>query len=44
MKRYPGIVLIAAGVILIALGLLRGESAYIFQKAVSVCFECIGLA
>ncbi|MCL1877600.1 MAG: thioredoxin [Defluviitaleaceae bacterium] len=37
------IFLFAAGVILIALGVLRGEIAEIFEKGAVVCMQCIGL-
>ena len=33
----------AAAVALIGLGIYTGEPAQVAQKAVSVCFECIGV-
>jgi len=34
---------LAAGVVLAALGMLRGELNEILRKAVVVCLECIGI-
>ena len=36
-----GIVLLAIG--FIVLGVLRGEHSVMFQKAVNICLECIGI-
>ena len=44
VRRYASIGLVLPGITLIILGVMRGEVAYVFQKAVNVCFECIGLA
>lgn len=35
--------LIFLGIILIAVGVLRGENTTIWRKAVNICMECIGL-
>ena len=43
MKRYSGFLLLAAGAVLTAVGLLRGEAAIVLQKAIILCLECIGL-
>lgn len=43
MKRYSCFLLLAAGVILLSAGLLRGEAAIVLKKAVVLCLECIGL-
>ena len=41
-KAICGVIL-AAGVLLTAAGLLRGEAAEVYQKAVRICLECIGI-
>ena len=48
MKENKRIVMLrcavlAAGVIMIAIGIGRGEPAEIMTKAVKVCLECIGI-
>lgn len=35
--------LFLAGLLMIALGLLRGEAVAVMLRAVTICFECIGL-
>ena len=43
-KRYifsAGILIIAA--VLIVIGSANGEPASVFQKAVNICMECIGI-
>ena len=37
------LLLILAGGILMAAGILRQEAAVIFMKAIHVCFQCIGI-
>ncbi len=34
---------LALGAASVALGVSRGETAVVLQKAVNICFECIGL-
>ncbi|MCL2357557.1 MAG: hypothetical protein FWC70_10495 [Defluviitaleaceae bacterium] len=41
--RAAQILLFAVGIVLIALGVLRGELSEIFAKGSLVCLECIGL-
>ena len=43
MKRYSGFLLLAAGIVLMSIGLLRGEAGIVLKKAVVLCLECIGL-
>ena len=35
--------LLAAGGVLILVGILRGEPGMILEKAIRVCLECIGI-
>ena len=42
-RRIVGIVILAAGIALIAAGVFRGELDVILRKAAVVCMECIGL-
>lgn len=41
-KMLQGILLLAA-VGMIGYGVFRGELSIVFQKAVNICLECIGL-
>ena len=43
MKKYFSFLLLTAGAVLMAAGLIRGETAIILKKAVVLCLECIGL-
>ena len=42
-SRWPGLVLAAAGILMMGDGILRGEMAVVFTKAVNICMECIGI-
>lgn len=34
---------LALGILFVLLGLWRGESRIVFQKAAAICLECIGI-
>jgi hypothetical protein len=40
--RYV-VLLLSAGIILLGAGILLGDNALIFRKAVFICMECIGI-
>ena len=42
-RRLITAALLAAAVLLIALGIWVGEPAEVAQKAVNICLECIGV-
>lgn len=41
--RFGGVVLLLAGVAMMAAGVLRGEHRTVLMKAVNICLECIGI-
>lgn len=41
--RYAGIFMAAAGLCLMIFGIFRGEMSVVFDKAVRICMECIGI-
>ena len=41
--RWIGFVLLLIGVGCMAFGIWRGEMAVVFQKAINICLECIGI-
>jgi hypothetical protein len=42
-SRYIGIVLTAAGLLLVIMGIVSGETDEVLRKATTICLECIGL-
>ena len=42
-SRWPGLVLAAAGILMMGDGIFRGEMAIVLTKAVNICMECIGI-
>jgi len=42
-RQILGCLLLAAGAAMAAMGVLRGESQVVWQKAATICMECIGL-
>lgn len=42
-SRRTGTVLAAAGLCLMGFGIFRGEMQVVFDKAVRICMECIGI-
>lgn len=38
-----GFLLLAIGVVLMASGVMNGEHTEVFQKAIRICLECIGI-
>ena len=43
MKKYGGIVLMAAGALLCAIGLWLGQHEAVLAKAIRICMECVGI-
>ncbi len=41
--RRLSVLLLAASALLIAAGAARGEMPELFQKAIRICLECIGI-
>ncbi len=41
--KSKAFIVLLAGIILICIGISRGEVAVVFTKAVNVCLECIGI-
>lgn len=42
-SRRTGLIVALAGLGLMAFGAWRGEMAVVFQKAINICLECIGI-
>ncbi|HBQ85012.1 MAG TPA: thioredoxin [Syntrophomonas sp.] len=47
MKRnlihYRGLLLLLTGVVMMVMGIYRGEVTVVFSKAINICLECIGI-
>lgn len=43
LPRWCGIILAVAGLVLMLLGISRGEMAVVLKKAINICLECIGI-
>ncbi len=41
--RSKAVLVLMVGVVCIAVGLSRGEDVMVFNKAIHVCLECIGI-
>lgn len=42
-KNIIAILLIAAGIVAMIAGILRGEAVDVLRKATTICLECIGI-
>lgn len=43
VSRWFGLFLAVLGIILMIIGIHRGEMAVVFTKAINICMECIGI-
>ena len=43
LKEYLSVLFLLLGILLIVLGIARGESEVVWEKAVKICLECIGI-
>ena len=41
--RWPGLALAAAGILMMAYGISRGEMSVVLTKAINICMECVGI-
>lgn len=39
----PGRILALAGIVMMGIGIMRGETVSVFAKAIRICLECIGI-
>ena len=42
-SRWIGPALAVSGILLMILGIYRGEVSVVFTKAINICMECIGI-
>ena len=42
-KNLPAWLTIAAALVFITLGILRGQPAQVLAKAIRICLECVGI-
>lgn len=42
-KNYAGLLVLAAGIAFIAIGVYREEVGTVLMKAAAICLECIGI-
>lgn len=42
-KKYLQLIVIIAGAGMLCYGMVRGETAIVFAKAIKICLECIGI-
>lgn len=42
-NRILGLTVLGVGVLLVVLGVIDGQYADVFRKAIFVCMECIGI-
>ncbi|HOT27222.1 MAG TPA: CD1871A family CXXC motif-containing protein [Candidatus Ozemobacteraceae bacterium] len=43
LRGYAWLVFAGGGAVLLALGVMLGEPAKIFEKATAICLQCIGI-
>jgi len=43
MRYAAGLLLLAAGAVMMAAGIRNGEMVTVMQKAIRICMECIGI-
>ena len=43
IPRWAGVAAALLGVVLMGFGIYRGEMTIVWQKAINICLECIGI-